>query len=331
MELLISFGTSNGASAGHLALALRDPSGGDDIVHSANFYADRDPRHDEVHYTAELMTRAPKLEYLYGTRSSLGKAAVFGLDFGEVYKRSVVAVRVRGVPAAERAALAAYFQRINDDYRRRAPRAEYHDDEIRYDYMRFNCAKTIGVAFRYGAGYKDLSIREAYLLPGRIAAAIHANVPTDMALKLMKEFGARGYAMDVVLYKKWGGSGYVDPREQEKIAFRDLQNRFPSVLSLDYLSDPGQYEDYDNLFAMYLLYNLGRHSVVVDGKSQRLEIEASKEPMTYPQAVEAAARSAESDSRNFLRRLPFIPKGLRIGDPVDNTKLYEFRAGEKKP
>jgi len=45
MELLISYGTSKGGSAGHLALAIRDQAPGDDLVYSANFYADRDPRH----------------------------------------------------------------------------------------------------------------------------------------------------------------------------------------------------------------------------------------------------------------------------------------------
>ena len=25
---------------------------------------------------------------------------------------------------------------------------------------------------------------------------------------------------------------------------------------------------------------------------------------------------------NFLRRLPFIPKGLRVGAPADNTRVY---------
>src|SRR6185436_19159220 len=34
MELLISFGTSKGGSAGHLALAIRDPASGDDLVYS---------------------------------------------------------------------------------------------------------------------------------------------------------------------------------------------------------------------------------------------------------------------------------------------------------
>ncbi|HET6265778.1 MAG TPA: hypothetical protein VFD95_13015 [Usitatibacter sp.] len=328
LELLISFGTSKGGSAGHLALALSDESSGDEMVYSANFYADRHPKHAKGYYTADLMTRVPKWEYLFGTRSTLGDTAAFGLDYGEIYKRSVVAVRVQGVPAAERQALAAYFARINADYRRHAPKAEYHDDEIRYDYMHFNCAKTIGVAFRHGAGYRDLAVKEPFL-PGRIAAAVNANIPTEMALKLMKEWNARGYRMDVVLYKKHEGSTYIDAREEEKVAFGDLPNRFPSVLSLDFRGDAGEYQDYDNLFAMYLLYNLGRYSVRVAPGTQRLEIEARKEPMPYAQAAELAARDAESDSRLFLRRLPFIPKGLRIGEPVDNRHLYEFTGGSK--
>ena len=99
LELLISFGTSKGGSAGHLALALRDGAPGDDLVYSANFYADRNPKHAEHHYTDNLMAAIPKKEYLYGTSSSLGPKGSFGLDFGEVYKRSVIGVRVRGVPA----------------------------------------------------------------------------------------------------------------------------------------------------------------------------------------------------------------------------------------
>ena len=91
------------------------------------------------------MVRIPKKEYLFRTTSSLGDKASFGLDFGEIYKRSVIGVRVYGVPAAEKEALAAFFKRINDDYRSRAANTEYHDGEIRYDYLRLNCAKTIGV------------------------------------------------------------------------------------------------------------------------------------------------------------------------------------------
>ena len=45
MELLISYGTSKGGSAGHLALAIREQAPGDDLVYTANFYADRAPKH----------------------------------------------------------------------------------------------------------------------------------------------------------------------------------------------------------------------------------------------------------------------------------------------
>lgn len=92
LELLISFGTSKGGSAGHLALAIRDTPG-QEIVYSANFYADRNPEHARDFYVDELMVRYPEMEYLFGTSSSLGSKAALGLDFGEVYKRSVVGIR----------------------------------------------------------------------------------------------------------------------------------------------------------------------------------------------------------------------------------------------
>jgi hypothetical protein len=239
---------------------------------------------------------------------------------------------VRGVPAAEKFALADFFGRINDDYHNRARNTVYHDREVRYDYLRLNCAKTIGAAFRYGAGYQDLEIAGPRLLPGitRVVAALNANIPTEMAVKLLAAWNARGYGMDVVLYKKYEGSTYVDPHEEKKVAFKDLPNRFPSVLSRDFQNEQGHYEDYDNLFAMYLLYNLGRHSVRVNGETRRLEIEKSKSPMAYAQAAELAVQSAKSDSENFQRRARFNPKGTTIEGPPDNTHLYDFPAeGEK--
>ena len=331
VELLISFGTSKGGSAGHFAIALREPEEADDWVYGANFYADRSEKHASGYFTADLITRVRKNEYLYATRSSLGPGAQFGLDFGEIYKRSVVGIRVQGVPKPDRAALAAYFARINDDYRARASKTEYHFEEVRYDYMRFNCAKAIGVAFKFGAGYRDLEVKEPRILPGLTTPvrALQSNVPTEMAMKLVREFHARGYAMDVVLYKKYPASPWVDPLEEKKVAFRDLPNRFPSVISLDFTNEAGAYEDYDNLYAMYLLYNLGKYSVIVNGDTGSLEIERAKTPMGYERAAMFAKDAAESDSRGFLRRLPFIPKGLRIGDPVDNSKLYEY--GQPKP
>lgn len=291
LELLISYGTSKGGSAGHLALAIRG-EGGEETVHSANYYADRAPEHAMGRYTAELMVRIPKMEYLFATTSTLAPTAAFGLDFGEVYKRSVIGVRVRGVPLAERQALAAFFARINDDYRKRARRTEYHDREIAYDYLRLNCAKTIGSAFHFGAGYKDLSIANTWLLPGhtRLVAGLNANIPTEMAMKLIEAWNRRGYTLDVVLYRKYEGSPYVDPLEADKGAFKDMPNRFPSVLSRDFRRE--QYEDYDNLYAMHLLKNLGRYTVRVNGETRALEIADRQTPMPYARAAELAKERA---------------------------------------
>lgn len=315
LELFISFGTSKGGSAGHLALGVRDGVQGDDLVYSANFYADRSKEHAAGFYTDNLMAMIPKKEYLFRTTSSLGATASFGLDFGEVYKRSVVGVRVHGVPAGEKQAVVEYFHRINDDYRRRARDTEYHDGEVRYDYLRLNCAKTIGSAFRYGAGYTDLDVTSARILGGRrVVAAANANIPTEMALKLLREWNARGYGLDVVLYRKYQGSTYADPHDEEAIMFKDLPDRFPSVLSRDFRRDQGRYEDPDNLFAMYLLYNLGRYAVRIDGQARRLELSERRTPLPYAEAEALAAEAATFDSVGYGSNSKFIPKGTRIGE-----------------
>ena len=330
MELLISFGTSKGGSAGHLALAIRDQTTDDDLVYSANFYADRDPKHAEHFYTENLMVRIPKNEYLFKTSSSLGENASFGLDFGEIYKRSVIGIRVYGVPAEEKTALTAYFQQFNDDFHARASNVEYHLGEVKYDYLRLNCAKTIGSAFRFGAGYTELAVSNPWLFNRiRALAALRSNIPTEMAMKLVEAWNKRGYGMDVVLYKKYAGSSYVDPHEEEKISFGDLPNRFPSVLSRDFRREAGAYEDYDNLYAMYLLFNMGKYSVWIDERTKHLEIEKSKQPMTYPTAVQLAVESARSDSDSYRRGLIFRAKGTRIGEPPNNTHLYNYTAKDK--
>ena len=330
MELLISFGTSKGGSAGHLALAIRDQTTDDDLVYSANFYADRNPKHAEHFYTENLMVRIPKNEYLFKTSSSLGQNASFGLDFGEIYKRSVIGIRVYGVPAEEKMALAAYFQRFNDDFHARASNVEYHLGEVKYDYLRLNCAKTIGSAFRFGAGYTDLAVSNPWLFTNiRALAALRSNIPTEMAMKLVEAWNKRGYGTDVVLYKKYTGSSYVDPHEEEKISFGDLPNRFPSVLSRDFRREAGAYEDYDNLYAMYLLYNMGKYSVWIDERTKRLEIEKSKQPMSYLTADRLAVESARSDSDSYRRGLIFRAKGTRIGETPNNTHLYDYTAKNK--
>jgi hypothetical protein len=164
------------------------------------------------------------------------------------------------------------------------------------------------------------------MLSGRkIVAAANANVPTEMAMKLLKEWNARGYALDVVLYRKYDGSTYVDPHEEEKVAFKDLPNRFPSVLSRDFRKDQGQYEDFDNLFAMYVLYNMGRYGVRLNDETKLLEIGKGKNPMPYPEAARLATESARSDSENFQRNLPFQPRGTAIEDPPDGTRPPPLR------
>ena len=140
-------------------------------------------------------------------------------------------------------------------------------------------------------------------------AAANANIPTEMAIKLIDEWNRRGYGLDVVWYKKYDGSTYVDPHEEEKVAFKDLPNRFPSVLSSDFRKEQDHYEDIDNLFAMYLLYNLSKYRVRVNDETKLLEIDKSKEPMPYPEAAEVAAKSAKSDSENFRRRLEIPANG----------------------
>jgi hypothetical protein len=136
-----------------------------------------------------------------------------------------------------------------------------------------------------------------------------------MALKLLDAWNARGYRMDVVLYRKYPGSAYVDPREDEKVAFRDLPNRFPSVLSRDFRKEQGQYEDVDNLYAMYLLYNLGRYAVRVDEAAKLLAVVEGGKSMAYPEAAADAARSARSDSEGFRLRKPFRRQGTEVGSP----------------
>jgi hypothetical protein len=127
-----------------------------------------------------------------------------------------------------------------------------------------------------------------------------------MAMKLIEAWHARGYGLDVVLYKKYPGSSFVEPGDE--VAFKDLPNRFPSVLSRDFRSEQGQYEDYDNLYAMYLLHNLAKYSVRVDEASRLLEIDLRKKPMPYVEAAALATRDALADSESYLRGLPVPPR-----------------------
>jgi hypothetical protein len=325
LELLISFGTSKGGSAGHLALAIRDQIPGDDLVYSANFYADRTPEHEYGYYNRDLICIVPKSEYLFKTISSLGADASFGLDMGEIYKRSVIGIRIFDVPREVKEGLTAFFHRLNDDYHARKGKAAYHRGPIVYNYMDLNCAKTVGLAFKYGAGFKGLSVKgDSFLSKLNIVSATKANLPTETALEIVKRCAKRNYRFDVVLYKKWDGSTYINPQDEGGKMYKDLPNRFPSVFSLDYREDQGHYEDYDNLYAMYLLYNLGRYSIVLDGVTQRMKVEAYKEPDTYEMAKKKAHEAAAKDKKHLLRRLIIRAWGIKLDGKVDNTKLYDY-------
>jgi hypothetical protein len=325
LELLISFGTSKSGSAGHLALAVRDQVSGDDLVYSANFYADRTPKHDRGYYNQDLICMVPKSEYLFKTTSSLGSDASFGLDMGEIYKRSVIGIRIFGVPKTVKDGLTAFFHRLNDDFHARKDKTSYHGGPIVYDYMNLNCAKTVALAFKHGAGFTDVRIKgTGFLSKLNPMSAIKANLPTETAMEIVKSCAGRGYRFDVVLYKKWDGSTYINPQDEGGHMYKDLPNRFPSVLSLDYLEGQGHYEDYDNLYAMYLLYNLGRYSIVLDGETKHLKVEARKEPDTYELAKMKARKSAKEDQKHLLRRMVFRAWGVKLGSEVDNSKLYDY-------
>jgi hypothetical protein len=86
------------------------------------------------------------------------------------------------------------------------------------------------------------------------------------------------------------------------------------VLSRDFRREQGHYEDEDNLFAMYLLYNLGRYALRIDLATQRLEFSVSKTPLPYAEAARRAAEAAGADSRDYLSHAAFTPKGTRIGE-----------------
>lgn len=321
VELLISFGTSSFGSAGHLAVAIAGRAeGGDDLVYSANFFADKAPEH-EGNYTDDLMCRIPKKEYLWGTSSVLGPKAAFGLDFGECYKRSLVGIQIQGMPRSEVDRLVAYLDRLNQDYWDGAEDTEYHPGKIVYGYMTLNCAKTVASAFKYGLDW-PVKIKGTSLISKlNPIKPTKANTPTDIAVKLCAIAARKGYGMQAVLYKKYA-SDYVDPHHPDEGAYKDLPNRFPSVFSLDYIEGSENYEDYDNLYAMHFFYRIGRCILSIDPVTKALRVEAEQAPSTYAKAREEAREAAYDDSKMLLRRL-FRSWGVKIfSGSNDNSDLY---------
>ena len=300
IELLISYGTSKGGSAGHLALAIRDEMSGEDVVHSANYYADRTPEHEKDFYTADLMTAVPKKEYLWKTSSSLGGKASFGLDFGETYKRSVIGVRVYGVPKEQDGTSPRSSAASTTTIARGAPTPTIK--------LARSCTATSISTARRPSGWVSSAVPATRTSSSRARPCcrcassrrpLTANIPTEMAMKLMKAWNARGYRMDVVLYEKYKHSPYVDPHEEEAVAFKDLPDRFPSVRSRDFRRD--EYKDYDNLHAMYLLDGMRRHTVALDASTGNLRIETRTAPLGYGAASQKAAKDAGAGSGSLRK------------------------------
>ncbi|MCO4782856.1 MAG: hypothetical protein KC646_11080 [Candidatus Cloacimonetes bacterium] len=321
LELLISFGTSNGGSAGHLALSVRDPETDQEIVHSANFYADRTEEHAQGHYTDDLIVAVPKKEYIFGVKSTISDQASFGLDFGEIFKRSIIGIRIYGVSAREIDDINKFYKEINDDYRNKRSDTRYHRGDIVYNYMNLNCAKSVAQALRFGAKFSDIKVKGnslASYIPG--SKYLLSHVPTKTSLNIMQVLDKENKSFDVVLYKKYEGSDFLD-HDQPDLKFKQLPNRFPSVKSLDFYSGSTNFEDYDNLYAMNLFFYLGKYSIQINAE-QNAEFSKQKEAMSYDQARISAKKKAKSSSKHFTRRL-FRKMGIRLTPATNTEDLYQ--------
>ena len=323
LELLLSFGTSSGGSAGHLALSLRD--GEKETVYSVNFYADRAKEHAD-HYTEKLVPAIPKKEYIYSQASTLSPDAVFGLDYGEIFKRSLIGIRISGVSATQKEGIRAFYKRLNQDYSNQVVSPDYHRGEVVYNYMNLNCAKTVAQALKFGAGFQSVEVKGNHIfsvLPG--SKYLFSHVPTATAMNIIEVLAKEGLGFSVVLYKKFEGSQYLD--SELNLKFKDLPNRFPSFKSLDFFNGSTKFESYNNLKAMYLLYHMGKYSLIIDEPSRELRIEKSAEPKPFAEALELAKEEGYKQSKHLIRRI-FRSMGVKITSDTDTSGLYQ--AGNDK-
>ena len=130
--------------------------------------------------------------------------------------------------------------------------------------------------------------------------------------------------MDVVLYQKWPHSRWIDPHDEPPLAFAELPDRFPSVLSLDFRADPGHYEDEDNLYAMFLLRHLSRYAAVIDEAAHELRLVGSTATLPYARAAQQARSEAGEQSKHLLRRLPLDIREA-AGLTGEAARPYDFR------
>jgi hypothetical protein len=326
-ELLISFATSKSGAAGHLALSVRDPETSEETVYSANFYADGE--HDpQKYYTDNIIFIAPKYEYLYGTKSTVSDKACFGLDFGETYKRAVIGIRLFGLSPEQISGIRSFYTRLNEDYRKGAKNTDYHRGNVIYDYMNLNCAKTVIMAMKHGAGYKNLKIKgNTFLSQNFLVKPFVAHTPSGTAVSILHELAQHDIKADVVLYKRFENSTYKP--HGEELSFKDMPNRFPSVPSLDYLEGSESFEDSSNLYAIFLFYNLGRYSFAID-ENNSIHIDNQKKPMPFAMAQLQALRESRRKSKNVIRRA-FRAWGVKIlSGANDLSDLYNFNETESE-
>jgi len=324
LEIFMSFATSTGGAAGHLALGIRDPETDEEIIHSANFYADRTPEHATGHYTDDVVMAIPKKEYLFGVHSSISKDASFGLDFGEVFKRSVIGVRINGLSSQQVRDIQSFYRKVNQDYRERRDDTEYLNSEVVYDYMNFNCAKSVAIALKHGGGVQNIKVKGNHILGNTpYLKLLFAHTPTSTTMNIIKAAQKKNWDVSVVLYKRFEGSEFIDQEHQS--AFKDLPNRFPSHKSLDYFQGSSNFEDWDNLYAMNLLFELGKYSFGISANEQRIFLEKHKEPTPLAQAIPLAKKAASKKSKNVLRRI-FRSFGVRLTPSNDNSDLYHYQS-----
>jgi hypothetical protein len=135
-----------------------------------------------------------------------------------------------------------------------------------------------------------------------------------MAMKLMKEWKRAATRWTSSSTGNTRARPYVDPHDEEKSRVQGPSQPLSLGLSRDFRRDQGEYKDYDNLFAMYLLYNLGKYKRARErGDEAPRNRQRGKLPLQYTQAAELPERSAKSDSHDFQRGVPFVPKGAPIG------------------
>ena len=181
---------------------------------------------------------------------------------------SVVAIRVWGSTIEDCLKLAEFSRQMNIDYKVQSRPNYLPGSSFKYNYYSLNCAQCINLAFHV-IGWQDIPVPNEAVVSRLVKAAFDSTAtPMRTALALMEACDARGYGLDIVVFKKIPGSTFAS--EIGKDYFGDLPNRFPAVVSLDFANAPSEYESYDNIFNMYLFYGLTRCRIGVKEQDELL-------------------------------------------------------------